>query len=93
MTSSYFLRDKYNILLTYQNIMNNHKLTKKLQVLLTEDEVAAVNRVILNDAMETESRPISVSAWIRDLIKKELSNKSIEQQSFIKNKVKNLNNK
>ena len=93
MASSYFLQDKYNILLTYQNIMNNHKLTKKLQVLLTEDEVAAVNRVILNDAMDTESRPISVSAWIRDLIKKELSVKSIEQQSFIKNKVKNLNNK
>ena len=93
MASSYFLQDKYNILLTYQNIMNNHKLTKKLQVLLTEDEVAAVNRVILNDAMDTESRPISVSAWIRDLIKKELSIKSIEQQSFIKNKVKNLNNK
>ena len=93
MTSSYFLQDKYNILLTYQNIMNNHKLTKKLQVLLTEDEVNAVNRVILNDAMDTESRPISVSAWIRDLIKKELSIKSIEQQSFIKNKVKNLNNK
>ena len=93
MTSSYFLQDKYNILLTYQNIMNNHKLTKKLQVLLTEDEVAAVNRVILNDAMDTESRPISVSAWIGDLIKKELSVKSIEQQSFIKNKVKNLNNK
>lgn len=93
MASSYFLQDKYNILLTYQNIMNNHKLTKKLQVLLTEDEVNAVNRVILNDAMDTESRPISVSAWIRDLIKKELSIKSIEQQSFIKNKVKNLNNK
>lgn len=73
--------------------MNNHKLTKKLQVLLTEDEVVAVNRCILNEAMETETRPVSVSAWIRDLIKKELSTKSIEQQSFIKNRVKNLNNK
>ena len=73
--------------------MNNHKLTKKLQVLLTEDEVSSVNRVILNEALDTESRPISVSAWIRDLIKIELSIKSIEQQSFIKNKVKNLNNK
>jgi hypothetical protein len=73
--------------------MNNHKLTKKLQVLLTEDEVVGVNRCILNEAMETETRPVSVSAWIRDLIKKELSTKSIEQQSFIKNRVKNLNNK
>jgi hypothetical protein len=73
--------------------MNNHKLIKKLQVLLTEDEVAAVNRCILNDAIDTETRPISVSAWIRDLIKKELSIKSVEQQSYVKNKIKNLNNK
>jgi len=73
--------------------MNNHKLTKKLQVLLTEAEVGSVNRCILNDALETETRPVSVSAWIRDLIKKELSIKTIEQQSFIKNKVKNLNSK
>jgi len=73
--------------------MNNHKLTKKLQVLLTEDEVGSVNRCILNDALETENRPISVSAWIRDLIKKELSLKSTEQQSYIKSKLKNLNNK
>ena len=87
------MQDKYNILLTYQNIMNNHKLIKKLQVLLTEDEVAAVNRCILNDAIDTETRPISVSAWIRDLIKKELSIKSVEQQSYVKTKIKNLNNK
>lgn len=73
--------------------MNNHKLIKKLQVLLTEAEVAAVNRCILNDAIDTETRPISVSAWIRDLIKKELSIKSVEQQSYVKNKIKNLNNK
>jgi plasmid stability protein len=71
--------------------MNNHKLTKKLQVLLAEDEVASVNRCILNDALEAENRPVSVSAWIRDLIKKELSNKDVEQKSFIKNKLKNLN--
>jgi hypothetical protein len=71
--------------------MNNHKLTKKLQVLLTENEVSSVNRCILNDAVETETRPVSVSSWIRDLIKKELSLKSIDQQSYIKTKVKNLN--
>ena len=33
--------------------MNNNKLTKKLQVLLTEAEVREVNRVILNEALET----------------------------------------
>jgi hypothetical protein len=73
--------------------MNNHKLIKKLQVLVTEDEEASVNRVILNEALDTETRPISVSAWIRDLIKREISIKSTEQKSYIKQTVKNLNNK
>jgi plasmid stability protein len=73
--------------------MTNHKLTKKLQVLLTEDEVASVNRVILNEAIENEERPVSVSAWIRQLIQAELSKKDVEQKSFIKQTVKNLNKK
>jgi|TARA_Y100000389_G_scaffold251_1_gene198 hypothetical protein len=73
--------------------MTNHKLTKKLQVLLTEDEVSHVNRVILNEALENEERPVSVSAWIRQLIQAELSKQQIEQKSFIKQTVKNLNKK
>jgi type III secretory pathway lipoprotein EscJ len=73
--------------------MTNHKLTKKLQVLLTEDEMSQVNRVILNEALENEQRPVSVSAWIRQLIQAELSKQHIEQKSFIKQTVKNLNKK
>lgn len=69
------------------------KLTKKLQVLLTEEEVREVNRVILNEALETEQRPISVSAFIRSLIQDELSKKSIEQKSIIKQNLKNLKEK
>ena len=69
------------------------KLTKKLQVLLTEAEVREVNRVILNEALETEQRPVSVSAFIRQLIHKELSNKSVEQKSIIKQNLKNLKEK
>tara|TARA_B100000282_G_C31636399_1_gene446331 strand:- start:59 stop:277 length:219 start_codon:yes stop_codon:yes gene_type:complete len=69
------------------------KLTKKLQVLLTEDEVREVNRVILNDALESETRPISVSAFIRNLIQNELSNRSVEQRSIIKQTLKNLKSK
>ena len=65
------------------------KLTKKLQVLLTEDEVREVNRVILNDALDREVRPISVSAFIRNLIQDELSRRSIEQRSYIKQNLKN----
>lgn len=69
------------------------KLTKKLQVLLTEDEVREVNRVILNDALEAEQRPISVSAFIRNLIQDELSKRSVEQKSIIKQTLKNLKDK
>ena len=69
------------------------KLTKKLQVLLTEGEVREVNRVILNDALEREQRPISVSAFIRNLIKDELSKRSVEQRSYIKQNLKNLKSK
>ncbi len=69
------------------------KLTKKLQVLLTEDEVREVNRVILNEALETEQRPICVSAFIRNLIQGELSKKSVEQKSIIKQNLKNLKKK
>ena len=69
------------------------KLTKKLQVLLTEGEVREVNRVILNEALEQEERPISVSAFIRNLIQEELSKRSVEQKSIIKQNLKNLKKK
>lgn len=69
------------------------KLTKKLQVLLTEGEVREVNRIILNDALENEARPISVSGFIRNLIKNELSNRTVEQRSYIKQNLKNLKSK
>ncbi len=73
--------------------MNNNKIKKKLQVLLTEAEVREVNRVILNEALETETRPVSVSAWIRDLIQKELSLKTPDQKSILKQTLKNLKDK
>ncbi len=70
--------------------MENTKLTKKLQVLLTETEVSQINRVILNAALESEARPVSVSAFIRELIQKELLSKTIEQKSYIQHNLKNL---
>lgn len=73
--------------------MENQKLTKKLQVLLTETEVSQINRVILNDALDNETRPISISAFIRNLIKRELETKTIEQKSYIKQNLKNLKEK
>jgi len=73
--------------------IKNHKLTKKLQVLLTEDEVNQVNRLILMEAVETESRPVSVSAFIRSLIQKELSSNVIEQKSITKDQIRKISKK
>lgn len=49
-----------------------NKLTKKLQVLLSEEEVSLINRIILNEAIEYGERPVSISAFIRDIIRKEI---------------------
>lgn len=69
------------------------KLTKKLQVLLSEEEVATLNRIILNDAIEQGIRPISMSAFIRDLIRHEIDTRSEDDKTFSKAKLKQLKNK
>jgi hypothetical protein len=73
--------------------MENGKLTRKLQVLLTEEEVSQINRIILNEALDTETRPVSVSAFIRNLIKEDLGKRTIEQRSYVKQNLKNLKSK
>lgn len=60
---------------------------------MTEDEVREVNRVILNDALDQERRPVSVSAFIRILIQLELDRRTVEQRSYIKQNLKNLKSK
>ena len=69
------------------------KLTKKLQVLLSEEEVATLNRIILNDAIEQGIRPISMSAFIRELIRHEIDTRSEDDKTFSKDKLQKLKNK
>ena len=69
------------------------KLTKKLQVLLSEEEVFIINRIILNEAIENGERPVSVSAFIRDLIRQEIDKKSDLQKSWDRNIIKQLKSK
>jgi hypothetical protein len=69
------------------------KLTKKLQVLLSEDEVTLINRIILSEAIENGQRPISISAFIRDVIRTEIDKRSDEIKSFNKIDIKKLKNK
>lgn len=60
---------------------------------MTEDEVNQVNRIILNEALEKEQRPVSISAFIRDLIQKELNKRPVDEKSTIKRDIKNLKDK
>lgn len=69
------------------------KLTKKLQVLLSEEEVFIINRIILNEAIENGERPVSVSAFIRDLIRQEINKKTDLQKSWDRNRIKQLKSK
>ena len=69
------------------------KLTKKLQVLLSEEEVFIINRIILNEAIENGERPVSVSSFIRDLIRQEIDKKSDLQKSWDRNRIKQLKSK
>ncbi|RZP04525.1 MAG: hypothetical protein EVA43_01690 [Flavobacteriales bacterium] len=55
----------------------SEKLTEKLQVLLTSEEVSQINWVILNEALNNNKRPKPVSAFIRELIQKSLKQKKI----------------
>lgn len=69
------------------------KLTKKLKVLLSEDEVSLINRIILNEAIETGQRPISISAFIRDVIREEIEKKASSIKPFEKIDIKKLKDK
>lgn len=69
------------------------KLTKKLQVLLSEDEVTIINRIILNEAIESDERPISVSAFIRRIVRDEIDRKSDDLKEWKKDNLKKLKKK
>jgi len=69
------------------------KLTKKLQVLLSEDEATSINRIILNDAIETSERPVSISAFIREIVRKEIDLRADSIKEWNKDNIKKLKSK
>ena len=70
-----------------------NKLTKKLQVLLSEEEVVVINRIILNEAISNGERPISTSAFIRRIIRNEIDRKSDDLKIWDKDNIKKLKKK
>lgn len=69
------------------------KLTKKLQVLLSDEEVTSINRIILNDAIQGGERPVSISAFIRAIIRKEIDLRADSIIEWNKDNIKKLKNK
>ena len=59
----------------------SEKLTEKLQVLLTSEEVSQLNWVILHDALQSNNKPQPVSAFIRQVIKEALKKKKISKDN------------
>tara|TARA_Y100000361_G_C10926862_1_gene221818 strand:- start:172 stop:384 length:213 start_codon:yes stop_codon:yes gene_type:complete len=60
------------------------KLIKKIQVLLTEPEFEQLNSIILETALKNKQRPKSVSAYVRELIQKEMKRIISENNSETK---------
>lgn len=58
------------------------KLTKKLQVLLAEDEVEMLHSIILNDAIKNKTRPVSISAFIRDIVREEITKRDESEKNW-----------
>lgn len=59
-------------------------LTEKIQVLLSKNDLEELNHIIVRKALERKKRPVPLSAYVRELVKKEIENNTEEQSSFVK---------
>jgi len=59
-------------------------LTEKIQVLLSKIDLEELNHIIVRKALERKKRPVPLSAYVRELVKKEIESNTEEQSSFVK---------
>ena len=52
-----------------------------------------INRIILNEAIESGERPISISAFIREIIRQEIESKVNDDKPFEKIDIRKLKDK
>tara|TARA_Y100001938_G_C7861383_1_gene315751 strand:+ start:186 stop:641 length:456 start_codon:yes stop_codon:yes gene_type:complete len=50
-------------------IPQKRRLTKKLQVLITPQDEESLNSILIRKSMQNGSKPVSISRYVRDLIK------------------------
>lgn len=70
-------------------------VTEKIQVLISKQDMTNVNTLLMKEALENGERPIPLSTFVRDLIKKyiEDNKNSLIQHSFVKNDIARYVNK
>jgi len=60
-----------------------NNLTEKLQVLLTKEDQRALNIIIARKSLEHGVRPVSLSSYVREIIKEHITENTPEQKSFV----------
>lgn len=95
----YFINHYMNVGLPLKNKLDlvvNHlsdedKLTEKVQVLFSKNDMRILYNNITNSALQNNKKPLSISSYIRKIVKDSLIN--IEQKSYVSEKLKKLKNK
>lgn len=69
-------------------------VTEKIQVLLSSDDMWAVNHILMKEALDNRERPIPLSSFVRNLIKEYIEEKRqlgvlvTDQRSFAKDEAR-----
>lgn len=67
-------------------IPQKKRLTKKLQVLLTPEDEDNLNTIIIQKSMETKTKPMPVSRYVRQLIVEHIVAETAPEKQLIKSK-------
>lgn len=59
-----------------ENIPQKKRLTKKIQVLLSPDDEDMLNSIIIQKSMEENTKPVTISKYVRNLIQIHISSET-----------------
>jgi hypothetical protein len=83
------LKNKLDLVVNH--LSDEDKLTEKVQVLFSKNDMRILYNNITNSALQNNKKPLSISSYIRKIVKDSLIN--IEQKSYVSEKLKKLKNK
>lgn len=68
-------------------------LKEKIQVLLSSEDLNQLNNIIIRKAILSNTRPKSISFYVRSLIKEHILANQPEQKSIVKENIKKITKK